>query len=277
MGPVWEGGTHGELKTLASCYEKSLALAEELGCTSVAFPLIGTGSFAIPKDQALKSALSVIGRYLLDHDMDITLVVYDPESFAVSKEEYSAVQEFIDENMFRERPLSNAYHRRYAMPAKINTFQERLLELIGEIPDSLRMLHGDFHVKNIMLQNNESLLIDMDTLCCGDPVFELAAMYNAYVGFGVIDPSLPADFFGFSYETCNTLWSKTLALYLDTTDSEILQRAEDKAKLIGIIRIMRRLIRHQELETDTGRRMMDYCRKELADLLPRVDSLAVNG
>lgn len=155
--------------------------------------------------------------------------------------------------------------------------RERLLELIGEIPDSLRMLHGDFHVKNIMLQNNESLLIDMDTLCCGDPVFELAAMYNAYVGFGVIDPSLPADFFGFSYETCNTLWSKTLALYLDTTDSEILQRAEDKAKLIGIIRIMRRLIRHQELETDTGRRMMDYCRKELTDLLPRVDSLAVNG
>ncbi len=130
VGPVWEGGTHGELQTLASCYEKSLALAEELGCTSVAFPLIGTGSFAIPKDQALKSALSVIGRYLLDHDMDITLVVYDPESFAVSKEEYSAVQEFIDENMFRERPLSNACHRRYAMPAKTDTFQERLLELI---------------------------------------------------------------------------------------------------------------------------------------------------
>lgn len=150
----------------------------------------------------------------------------------------------------------------------------RLQELVGGIPDSLRMLHGDFHVKNVMLQNGESLLIDMDTLCHGDPVFELAAMYNAYVGFGALDPTLPEGFFGFSYNISKTIWAETLKKYLETTDAEFLRKTEEKAKLIGLLRIMRRLIRHQELEHESGRAMMDYCRRELADILSRVDTLA---
>ena len=48
-----------------------------------------------------------------------------------------------------------------------------------------QMLHGDYHIKNVMMQDGEVLLIDMDTLCQGHPVFELASMYNAYVGFSL--------------------------------------------------------------------------------------------
>ena len=65
---------------------------------------------------------------------------------------------------------------------------EKLISLISAVPEDIHLMHGDYHVKNVMLQNGESLLIDMDTLCSGNPIFELASMYNAYVGFGLVEP-----------------------------------------------------------------------------------------
>ena len=64
---------------------------------------------------------------------------------------------------------------------------DRLISLVKAVPDDMHMLHGDFHIKNVMLQNDEILLIDMDTLCHGHPIFELASMFNAYHGFGDLD------------------------------------------------------------------------------------------
>lgn len=70
-----------------------------------------------------------------------------------------------------------------------NGYGEKLVQIIENIPDSKHMMHGDYHIKNVMMQNGETLLIDMDTICTGEPVFELASMFNAYVGFGSIDAS----------------------------------------------------------------------------------------
>ena len=61
---------------------------------------------------------------------------------------------------------------------------EKLVALVDAVPKDMHMMHGDYHVKNVMLQNGESLLIDMDTLCYGHPIFELASMFNAYRGEG---------------------------------------------------------------------------------------------
>ena len=135
------------------------------------------------------------------------------------------------------------------------------------------MVHGDYHLKNVMLQNNESLLIDMDTLCYGNPVFELASMYNAYCGFTAVDPMQIERFLGISKETGAAFWRKSLELYLETPDASVVQAAEDKAKIIGYTRIMRREIRRNGLNTDSGRAMIAHCRSVLADLLPKVDTL----
>lgn len=98
VGPVWRGGLFGEKKLLKSCYRESLELAQKYDCESVAFPLISSGAYRFPKKQALQIAVSAISEFLLEHDMQVTLVVYDRNSFCVSKKLIRDIQEFIDEH-----------------------------------------------------------------------------------------------------------------------------------------------------------------------------------
>ena len=149
----------------------------------------------------------------------------------------------------------------------------KLYALISAVPEDAHLMHGDYHLKNIMLQNGESLLIDMDTLCHGHPVFELASMYNAYVGFSLGNPNQTLEFLGLPRETCEAFWHKSLELYLDTEDPQAVRSVEEKAMIIGMTRMMRREIRRDGFNREYGRRMIEACRAGLAELLPRVDSL----
>jgi len=97
-GPIYRGGNHGEEALLRSSYINSLELAKNLNCVSVAFPLISSGIYAYPKDEALGVATSVIGDWLANNDMDITLVMFDKAAFKLSLELRGNVQSFIDEN-----------------------------------------------------------------------------------------------------------------------------------------------------------------------------------
>ena len=98
IGPKWRGGGHGEFETIAACYSKSLALAAELGCESIAFPLMATGSYGFPKDKALRTAVNEISKFLLHNEMQVTLVVYDRESYEVSGRLFSDIQSFIEDS-----------------------------------------------------------------------------------------------------------------------------------------------------------------------------------
>lgn len=150
---------------------------------------------------------------------------------------------------------------------------KKLYSLVESVPEETHMMHGDYHIKNIMLQDGEALLIDMDTLCRGYPVFELASMYNAYKGYGETNPAEVEKFLGISYDTACAFWEKSLSLYLGTGDESRLREAEDKARIIGYTRIMRRAIRRGNPDDPPVRRVIENCRKELAGLLPKVDSL----
>lgn len=77
VGPRWCGGQYGEHDKLVSCYQTSLALAKEHGCESVAFPLISSGIFGYPKDEALKVAIDTISSFLLENDMMVYIVIFD--------------------------------------------------------------------------------------------------------------------------------------------------------------------------------------------------------
>ena len=150
---------------------------------------------------------------------------------------------------------------------------DKLYSLIEAVPEDDHMLHGDYHIKNVMLQNGESLLIDMDTLCHGHPVFELASMYNAYVGYSELDHANMMEFQGIAYETAGELWRKSLSLYLGDADEEKLKSVEEKAMIVGYTRIMRREIRRNGFDTEKGRAVIENARRHLCELLPKVDTL----
>ena len=97
IGPTWIDGNHEEREILHSCYEKSLDLAAELKCKSIAFPLIATGVYGFPKDEALQIALAEINRFLLSHDMKVIMVVFDRKAFELSSKLVGDIEEYIDE------------------------------------------------------------------------------------------------------------------------------------------------------------------------------------
>jgi aminoglycoside phosphotransferase (APT) family kinase protein len=152
---------------------------------------------------------------------------------------------------------------------------EKLRRLLGQLPEDNHLLHGDFHIKNITWQDGESLVLDMDTLSRGNPVFELAAMYNAYCGFGETDHNVSVAFLGLPYEVSTQLWKRSLALYLEGADEAAIQAAEDKIMVVSYTRIMSRRIRHEGLGTAAARLQVDNCLRHLEELLPRVESLAL--
>ena len=105
VGPIWKDGSHGEEQILSSCYRKSLALAKEHACESIAFPLIATGNYGFPKPLALQIAVREISRFLLENEMQIYLVVFGKEALALSEKLFKSVSSYIDENYIRSKTL----------------------------------------------------------------------------------------------------------------------------------------------------------------------------
>ena len=98
VGPVWEDGSYGEEALLRNCYDNSLKLAVEHRSKSIAFPLISTGNYGFPKDKALQIAISAFSAFLLEHEMQIYLVVFDRTSFKLSEKLFQSVASYIDEH-----------------------------------------------------------------------------------------------------------------------------------------------------------------------------------
>ncbi len=153
----------------------------------------------------------------------------------------------------------------------------KLLALTQAVPHDDHMIHGDYHTKNLELQNDEVLLIDMDTLAVGHPIFELASMYNAFIGFSELDHEVVRKFQGFDFETSTAFWRKSLAAYLGTTNERKNREVEDKARIIGYTRLIRRSIRRGGLETEAGRAEIEYWKKNLLELLDSTDTLLFNA
>ena len=148
---------------------------------------------------------------------------------------------------------------------------KKLRALIEAVPKQNTLMHGDYHTNNIMVQNGEPLLIDMDTLCMGHPVFELGSMFNAFVGYSELDHQNMMDFFGYSFETAGKFWNMVLKMYLGTEDDEVSQSVAEKAMVIGYTRMMRRAIR-RPTEADSPAKIA-RCKEMLAMLLEKVNTL----
>ena len=153
---------------------------------------------------------------------------------------------------------------------------EKLVSLVEAIPHDDHMIHGDYHTKNLELQNDEVLIIDMDTLAVGHPVFEFASIFNSFIGYSEMDHDLIKRFQGFDHETAVAFFDKVMAAYLETESPTKIREVVDKARIIGYTRMIRRSIRRKGLETEAGRAEIEHWKEELLDLLEKTDTLLFN-
>lgn len=150
---------------------------------------------------------------------------------------------------------------------------DKFAALVKALPDNEHMLHGDFHIKNVMVQNGESLLIDMDTLAVGDPVFEFAGIYLAYIGYAEMEPENPLAFFKLDYSITSKIWEKTVEYYFAGESAEAIQRNVDRAMLIANGRMLRHCAKHAGEGDALNDARLERSVQNITDLLKRVDSL----
>ena len=112
VGPIWRGGSHGERELLASAYRSSLELALVHQCETVAFPLISSGVYGYPKDQALKVAVDTIGDFLLAHDMTVYLVIFDRVAYTIGGKLFADIAAYIDDRYVDTHTDSRETQRR---------------------------------------------------------------------------------------------------------------------------------------------------------------------
>ena len=144
---------------------------------------------------------------------------------------------------------------------------KKLISLIEAVPKQNTLMHGDYHTNNIMVQNGEPLLIDMDTLCMGHPVFELGSMFNAFIGYSELDHQVTLDFYGYTHDVAERFWNLALKMYLGTEDEAVCQSVAEKAMIIGYTRMLRRALRRPD-EADSPAKIA-RCKEMLAILLEK--------
>ena len=144
---------------------------------------------------------------------------------------------------------------------------EKCKKLISELPDRKTLIHGDCHFKNIMLQKNEMLLIDMDTLSVGYPIFELAALYFAYCGFNESDHENSMKFFGIKEEDARALFNGLVREYFGKNDEDIV----NKIRIVAYIQLVRW---NRNNEPENEKRFL-IAKQNLLDLLDKYDDLDI--
>ena len=159
VGPVWRGGRQGEQELLKTCYRNALQTAVDLGCESAAFPLLGSGSNGFPKDLAFRIALDAIQAFLLDHEINVILAVYDRESYQISKRLFADITSYIEDHQVREPDAGKGRRRKRA---DAFSSQSRCRENLHDIFDneiSIGAIRPDAFVGTQMEEARSSIIL----------------------------------------------------------------------------------------------------------------------
>ena len=136
---------------------------------------------------------------------------------------------------------------------------QKARKIIDSIPESKTLIHGDFHLKNQLLaKGNQLMLIDMDTLCTGNPIFEMASICNSYYEFGRVDPKAIENFLEIPIAKANYIWEKISRKYYSDLNDKEYQVAVDKARLIGCIRALHFFMKHNFPREDINKLLKDF-------------------
>ena len=177
-----------------------------------------------------------------------------------------------------ELPDARQLHLHYldaVRPLLPEAASSKLDSLLRAMPADLHLIHGDLHMKNIMLSGDEPLLIDMETLSTGDPVFEFAGLRVAYELFCVDEPTNSERFLGIPLEVSQSIVPGLLSDYLATSNQALLGEAGRRVSILAWLRFLYLVhtrsaggpaLKAQRIRTALGR---------LDGLLPDAGALAI--
>ncbi|MBR3133222.1 MAG: phosphotransferase [Clostridia bacterium] len=150
---------------------------------------------------------------------------------------------------------------------------KKIINLIENIPDINNIIHGDFQVKNILKQNEEILIIDMDTLASGHPIFEFGAFFATYEGYSCINKYNSSDFLGISYDNCQKIKDLTFEYYFNNKDKDYIDEIKNKAAIIGYIQILYSRLNKPKDYSKDNKDIIDFCIKYLNENIDSIDEL----
>ena len=150
---------------------------------------------------------------------------------------------------------------------------DKLVYLLNTIPETNTLLHCDFHVKNIMMQNDELLLIDMDTLSIGHPIFEFGAMFATYEGYACVDKKNTDKFLGMPLEVTTKLFDKIFRYYYDDKSEEELENIKQKLSVISYIQILSLRTKYEDDSNETAKEEIEFCKNYLTEIATKLDTL----
>ena len=162
---------------------------------------------------------------------------------------------------------------KYKMIEKLESFKdefepkvyEKCHKLLSDVPDRNTFIHGDCHFKNIMVQGDELLLIDMDTLSRGHPIFELARLRAPYIAFEELMPGNSTTFFKIGKELIDKIYHDLIVKYFGKFDQNI----EDKIALVSYVHMCVWIKKNTPEKTDAFK----YFYEKLKVLVEKVDDL----
>ena len=208
VGPIWQEGAHNEEKLLRQCYDKALSLAWEYKCESIAFPLLSAGNHGFPKALALQIAIAAFSSFLMEHEMQIYLVVFSDDAFALSEKLFHSVASYIDENYILDKKLDE-----YGIADKRDVREAELMQIRRALERQ-----GNLRYQQELLADEECIVQS--------------------VAMGVDEDTSAYDLADLLDET-DAGFSETLLLLIDRTgkkDSEIYKKANVDRKLFSKIR-----------------------------------------
>ena len=144
------------------------------------------------------------------------------------------------------------------------------------MPDDYHLIHGDIQMKNVMKSGDEMVLIDMDKICTGNPVFEFASLYTTYVLFSEDNPMDNQQFLGISRETADRIYYETLQCYLDHPEEPELTETQRRIQLTAYLRFMTILmIEMKDVQSELRTIRIRHTIEHLKEMTFEVDELEI--
>ena len=150
---------------------------------------------------------------------------------------------------------------------------DRLKKMLIEIPEQHNVIHGDAQMKNVMMCDGEPMLIDMDTLAEGHPIFDLQSVYVTYYAFPEDEPGNTERFLGIPEELSFHIWDSFVKYYFDTEDDALVSQLRDKITIVGCIRFIALIDLISDHDTALFRRRIEHSIEHLKDLAYKTETL----